>query len=175
VPPVLAGYNAVRFDAPLINAELARIGVDPRIDPDRVIDPFFFVLWHLRGLRSRKLGFVCERFGVSLVDAHSAAADAVATGEVLFAMIREGLLPDDVEEALAAQADLRERLDLEWERFSYWLYEDRVDGTLRLGAGKHCGAPLTEVDSSYLGFLLNKIEDLPFEVRALFERPRATF
>lgn len=171
--PVLCGYNATRFDAPLLNAELARIGSAVRIDPERVVDPFFFALWHLRALRSRKLVFVCERFGVRLVDAHSAAADAVATGEVLFAMIREGLVPDDHDDALRAQSALRELLDLEWERWSYWLYEDRESGVLRMGAGKYCGAPVAEVDPGYFAFLVDKIGDLPEPVREIFaERAR---
>ena len=172
-PPVLCGYNAVRFDAPLLNTELARIGNPARIDPDRVVDPFFFTLWHLRSLRSRKLGLVCERFGVKLVDAHSAAADAVATGEVLLAMVREGLIPDDHEEALEAQRAFRDLLDLEWERWSYWLYEDRVTGVLRMGAGKYCGAVVAEVDPGYFAFLVKKIDDLPEPVHELFaERSR---
>lgn len=171
--PVLSGYNAARFDAPLLNAELARIGSPVRIDPDRVVDPFFFALWHLRSLRSRKLGFVCDRFGVKLVDAHSAAADAVATGELLLAMVREGLVPDDHEEALEAQRALRDLLDLEWERWSYWLYEDRATGVLRMGAGKYCGAPVAEVDPGYFAFLVQKIDDLPAPVRDVFvERSR---
>ena len=60
-------------------------------DPDRVVDPFFFALWHLRSLRSRQLGFVCERFGVKLLDAHSAAADASTRSTTLSPLRRAAL------------------------------------------------------------------------------------
>ena len=169
-PPVLCGYNAVRYDAPLVNAELARCGHGARVDEARVIDPFFFVAWHLRGLRSRKLTSVCEHYGVILAHAHSAAADALATGEVLLCMVRAGLVPDDVDAALAEQAALSTRVDAEWARWSYWLYEDRQDGSLRLGAGKHCGQPLRSVDPGYCRFLLENIADLPDDVRGCFAR-----
>ena len=39
---------------------------------------------------------------------------------------------------------------------------------LRLGAGRHCGALLSEVDDGYLASLLAKIPDLPDPVRAIF-------
>lgn len=167
-PPVLSGYNAVRYDAPLVNAELSRCGHGARVDVARVIDPFFFVAWHLRGLRSRKLSAVCAHYGIGLTDAHSAAADALATGEVLLRMVQEGLIPDDVDAALAEQAALAARVDAEWARWSYWLYEDRQDRSLRLGAGKHCGQRLGSVDPGYCRFLLENISDLPDAVRGCF-------
>jgi DNA polymerase III subunit epsilon len=168
-PPVLVGYNAVRFDAPLLNAEFHRIGTATRIDEARVVDPFFYALFHHRNLRTRKLTSVCELYGIDLRNAHSAAADATATGQLLLAMVKQGRIPDDVEQALALQHELATRLDAEWARYSYWLYEDRTDGTLRLGAGKYCGAALADVDAGYLDFLVKKIDDLPEATRAAFE------
>ncbi len=168
--PILSGYNARAFDVPLLNAELERAGVDARIDVAEVHDPFVFVRWHLRDLRSRNLTSACGHFGIALEKAHSAAADARATGELLFRMIERGLVPDDPAEALEEQALLEGRLALEWEAFSYWLYRDRADGFLRLGAGRYCGEPLDDVDPGYLSFLLDKIEDLPRGVREELER-----
>jgi DNA polymerase-3 subunit epsilon len=169
-PPVLCGYNALAFDVPLVNAELARVGLAYRIDPAMVVDPVIFVRWHLRALRSRALEPVCAHLGVSLEKAHSAAADARATGELLFRMIDAGHVPDDLDEALSEQAELAERLALEWERFGYWLYRDRSDGFLRLGAGRYCGEPLDSIDAGYLDFLLHKIDDLPAGAREELER-----
>lgn len=168
--PMLSGYNARAFDVPLLNAELERAGLHARIDLDEVHDPFIFVRWHLRSLRKRNLSSACAHFGITLDQAHSAAADARATGELLFRMIERGLVPDDPGEALEEQTMLAERLAAEWEAFRYWLYRDRVDGFLRLGAGRYCGDPLDEVDLGYLSFLLEKVEDLPRGVREELER-----
>jgi DNA polymerase-3 subunit epsilon len=169
-PPTLVGYNALAFDVPLVNAELARAGLTYRIDPEAVVDAMIFVRWHLRELRSRALEPVCERFGVKLERAHSAAADARATGELLFRLIEAGLVPDELDEAFAEQRELASRLALEWERFGYWLYRDRSEGFLRLGAGRYCGEPLDAVDTGYLEFLLKKVDDLPSGVREELER-----
>ncbi len=168
--PRLAGYNALAFDVPLLNAELARASLDARIDPTSVHDPFVFVRWHLRGLRSRNLSSACTHFGISIENAHSAAADARATGELLFRMIADGYIPDDPAEALGLQAELAARMAVEWDEFKYWLYRDRDEGVLRLGAGRYCGERLDEVDPGYLSFLLDRIEDLPRGVREELER-----
>jgi DNA polymerase-3 subunit epsilon len=169
-PPVVCGYNAVGYDVPLLNHELARAGLDYRIDPSRVLDVILFVRWHHRGLRSRKLGDVCAHYGVRLDSAHAAWADAAATGHLLFAMVQRGVVPADVDEALAMQAGFAPRLEAEWSRWSYWLYEDRADGILRLGAGKHCGTPLEKADPRYLAFVVDTIGDLPDAVREAFSR-----
>lgn len=167
---VVAGYNAAHYDVPLINAELARAGSDFRVDLGRVLDPVVFVRWHLRHLRERTLGAMCERFGIELDGAHSAVADSIAAGRVLFTLVRAGLVPDDVDAALGAQAAFQAIEQAEGERWTYWLYRCRTDSeTLRLGCGKHIGRPLREVDGGYLGFLLRTIEDLPTEVREEFE------
>lgn len=167
--PILVGYNALAYDLPLLNAELDRAGLAHRIDPRGLVDPVVFVRHHLRHLRSRKLTDVCEHFGIRLVGAHRAGADARATGELLLAMVREGHIPDDVDEALAEQGRRGPELDVEFAEFGYWLYRDRADGDLRMGAGKHCGTKLAEVDRSYLRFILDKMGDLTDATRAAFE------
>jgi DNA polymerase III subunit epsilon len=172
-PPVLVGYNAVRFDAPLLNAEFHRVGLAIRIDEACVVDPFFYALFHHRNLRTRKLTAVCELYGIDLRNAHSAAADATATGQLLLAMVKQGRIPDEVDQALALQHELATRLDAEWARYSYWLYEDRSTGELRLGAGKYCGLRLAEVDPGYFDYLVKKIDDLPEATRAAFEARRS--
>jgi DNA polymerase-3 subunit epsilon len=168
--PVLVGYNAIAYDVPLINAELARAGLSARLDPEVVVDPMIAVRWHLRHLRSRKLGDVCTHLGVVLEKAHRASADAEATGKLLFALVAQGHVPDSIDEVLEEQRRLRPLLDREFEDYSYWLYRDREDGALRLGAGKYCGEPLDEVDPGYLEFLHAKMSDLPDRVRSEFSR-----
>jgi DNA polymerase-3 subunit epsilon len=168
VTPWLAGYNATGFDVPLLNAEFARIGSPARVDPARVVDPMVFVRWHLRHLRSRSLENVCRHFGIDGGRAHSALDDARATAELLLRMVAEGLIPMNIAEALHAQARMRAALEAEWQDFSYWLYHDRSDGRLRLGAGSHIGMPLADASPDYLRSLLSKIADLPERVRATF-------
>ena len=163
--PWLCGYNAVEFDGPLINAELQRAGILAQIDVSQIIDPLTLVRWHLRHLRSRSLKSACEHFGVPLQNAHSALADAQATLGLLHAMIERRYIPTRVGEILSEQARLGAIMKEEWDRFSYWLYRDREDGSLRFGAGSHCGQPVREVSSDYIESLLRKVPDLPDDVR----------
>lgn len=169
-PPVLCGYNAVHFDAPLLNAEFERHGIAARIDPARVVDPFVFMKWHHRHLRGRKLGEACQHYGVELNNAHSAAADSQATGELLLAMVAGGCIPDDLEVCLTEQARFHAILEAEYAEWRTWLYRDRVSGELRLGAGKHVGRPPDGVDPGWFRFVLEKVEDLPPAVRETFSR-----
>lgn len=168
VEPWIAGYNAVAFDIPLINAELARAGCESRISLDRVVDPMVFVRWHLRHLRSRSLESVCRHFEIPAGRAHSALDDARATGALLFRLIHDGMMPDRIGEALAQQHELSARLAHESESYAYWLYHDRSDGSLRLGAGSLIGTPLASASPDYLRSLLTKIPDLPEQVRSVF-------
>lgn len=166
----LCGYNVLAFDGPLLNAELHRAGRRERLDARAILDVIVFVRWHLRHLRTRDLGAVCLHHGIDLTEAHSAAADAQATGQLLQVLCARGHVPADWDAALIEQARLVVLLDEEWTRWSYWLYRDRRNGSLRLGCGKHCGRLLSDVDPGYLTYCLDKIADLPEEVRALFCR-----
>lgn len=167
----LAAYNAGGFDVPLLNAELVRAGLPPSLQSQRILDPMIFVRWHLRHLRSRSLENVCKHYGIPLNNAHSALGDARATALLLLRMVSEGLIPADIETALAEQAQHRALIAEEWEQWSYWLYRDRQDGRLRLGAGSFCGQYLGEVSGDYLRSLASKVSDLPERVRATFLEP----
>lgn len=168
VEPWLVGYNAIAFDIPLLNAELARAGSRARIPLSRVIDPMVFVRWHLRHLRSRSLENICRHYDIPGGRAHSALDDARATGALLFRLIHDGLMPDRISEAYGQQLLLGQRLQRESEAYAYWLYHDRSDGTLRLGAGSLIGTPLAQASPDYLRSLLAKIPDLPDQVRSEF-------
>ena len=172
-PPLLCGYNAVRFDTPLLNAEFARCDEAFRIDPQLVLDPFVFLQWHRRSWGRHTLTLVAERFDVPLTQAHAASADAKATGQILMAMVREGIIPEDPESALQAQREISEKLEAEHLEFGRLLYRHRETGALYVGFGKHVGTPLTDVDPGYLEWCLNKMQDLPEAARAAF-RGRVT-
>lgn len=170
--PLYCGYNAVAFDTVIINAELERVAattpltdlnpkLPSRLDVARVLDVFIFVRWYFRHLPKRTLGAVCEHFGVPLVNAHSAAADAQATGRLLMALITNGTIPDDVDAALAEQARLLPLLEAEFAKWSYWLYADRTTGVVHVGAGKHAGTPLANTPASYLDYIAELPDTAP--------------
>jgi len=159
---VLCGYNALRFDVPLLNAEFERHCYEFRIDPARVLDPLVWLQYYHRNWPSRRLAAAAARFHVPLADAHRASADAEATGHILHRMIEQGLIPDDVEEALAVQQRLLLALQQEQAVYGRFLYIDRDNHTLlRIGFGKHTGSLLRDVPTSYLRWMLQKIPDLP--------------
>lgn len=79
----LLGYNAARFDVPLLRTELRRLGraVSERLPVDvlvwvREFDRF------VKGQGRHRLGATCARWGVELHDAHSAEADIRATWDL---------------------------------------------------------------------------------------------
>jgi len=118
--------------------------------------------YHCRQWPSRALGPAAERYSHSLTNAHSASADAAATGAVLSGLLADGVIPDDVDAALAEQARLRALLDAETARYGPYLYTDREDGaTLRVGFGKHVGVLLSEAPPSYLRHVLGRFDSLP--------------
>ena len=164
--PVLCGYNILGFDAPIINNENTRNEIDWQVP--RCLDPFLWVYWYDRGVQSKKLGPTCERYGVELPEdrAHTADADAFATGLLLVSMILEGIIPDDVEYAFAEQLAIQDKLDAEFERFGRVIYPDRDTGEYRLGLGKHCGTPVDEADEGYLKWLAGR-PDLKPEAKSI--------
>jgi DNA polymerase-3 subunit epsilon len=149
------GYNALHYDIPLIARELELAGITWRLRPEVTLDPMVFVSWVHRGDRERKLGAICDAYGVRATrgKAHSAAVDCQMTGELLLAMVARGTIVDDYEAALAVQAQHRVIIDREYDTWGPWIYADRVTGRLRIGAGKHCGRLLADVEKSYLTFI----------------------
>ncbi|MCX7521598.1 exonuclease domain-containing protein [Microbacterium sp. STN6] len=85
--PIVA-YNAP-YDLTLLNREATRYGITPLATPAPVIDPLVIdraVDKYRRGKRT--LEVTCGHYGVSLVGAHDAGADAVAAGRVAQAIAR---------------------------------------------------------------------------------------
>jgi DNA polymerase III epsilon subunit family exonuclease len=173
--PLLIGYNCIRFDAPMLDAEFERAGVDFRMPMDRILDVMTWVNWYHRGRRGRRQ----EQIGPEVYEinfdgsAHSAAADTQMTGQILLAMIDEGIVPDDVDEALAWQAEKREIIEQEYTDWGPWLFRDRTTQRIRIGAGKHCGKLISEVGKNTFGWYLENIDDLPAPARAAFEAAKA--
>lgn len=81
-------YNAT-YDLTLLNREARRYGLDPLSEPTPVIDPLVLdktIDKYRSGKRT--LTAAAEFYGVELVDAHNAGADAIAAGRVAQAMAR---------------------------------------------------------------------------------------
>ena len=167
---ILAGYNAVHFDVPMVNTAFINAGHSFLIDPARVLDPFIFLRRHHNHLPS-KLGEVCARHGIQLDNAHAADADARATAELLVASVRDGLMPSDLDHAFKVQAQWRKVLVREEQEFGRKLYRDLLgDGpdVLRLGFGKSRGTRLVDVDAGLLRWVLSRPDFHP-GARAAFE------
>lgn len=128
-------YNGVRFDAPLINRELARGGWRGQtLSPDVVLDPYIWACWLHPDMPSRALAPVAKHYGVELTEAHDALADARAALDVLLAMVAAGEVPDDVQLALEQQWTIQRLLAEERRHLGYPLYRlTRDEGVLRDG------------------------------------------
>jgi DNA polymerase-3 subunit epsilon len=95
----LVVYNAP-YDLSLLDRECRRHRIEPLGSPHPVIDPLVIdkaVDRYRKGKRT--LVAAAERYGVSLDDAHDAAADAIAAGRVAQAIART--FPDDVDISFA--------------------------------------------------------------------------
>jgi DNA polymerase III epsilon subunit-like protein len=167
---LVVGYNCVDFDVPIIDAECERAGFDWRVPRDRVLDLKPFVDFHHRGQRSRKQGDIGQELYDIRVHGrlHSAATDTRFTGDLLLAMVARGLVDDDVARARVQEAAHRRLVDEEFKNWSYWLYHDRKTRRMRMGAGKHCGSYVSDVEKRTLSWYLNNIDDLPEAVRKVF-------
>lgn len=80
----LAGYNAKRFDIPMLIEEFGRVGMEFSMEGRRLIDAMqIFYKMEPRTLKAA-LKFYCNQ---NLEDAHDAMADAKATADVLWGQI----------------------------------------------------------------------------------------
>ncbi|WP_414672847.1 3'-5' exonuclease [Lacisediminihabitans sp.] len=86
VPVVI--YNAA-YDLTLLNRECLRYGLEPLADPSPIIDPLVIDRAMDRYRKGKRtLEVAAEFYGVELMDAHDAEADAVAAGRVAQAISR---------------------------------------------------------------------------------------
>jgi DNA polymerase-3 subunit epsilon len=96
VPIVI--YNA-SYDLTLLNRECRRHGIQPLDNPLPIIDPLVIDRAMDRFRKGKRtLEAAAQHYGVELMDAHDAEADAVAAGRVAQAVARKyaNLLGDDV-------------------------------------------------------------------------------
>ena len=150
------GYNVLEYDIPLLESEFSRNGFDGfKIDEARTIDLLIFVQYYFRNFESNRLDDVYKSlFEKEPENAHQALDDTKTTWQIFSALIDTELLPRNVNKLLKQQELFKEFLSRERKTYGYWLYCDRQDkNILRIGAGKHRGALLSEVPTSYLKYI----------------------
>ena len=145
----LAGYNAIKFDVPLLAEEFLRAEVDFDIRKRKYVD--VQVIFHKKEQRtlSAAYKFYCNR---DLTDAHSAEADTLATYEIL-----------------KAQLDHYDDLENDIDKLSAFSSQNRIvdlagriivnsEGVEVFNFGKHKGRSVAEVlkeEPSYYAWMMN--------------------
>lgn len=134
----LAGYNALAYDVPLLEAEFTRSGRTVPAPPNRVvIDPYRLE----QVLRPRTLTALYERYtGKTLDNAHDALSDVTAAGVVLQRQLAENDLD-------GTPADLADRARGDFLDDGRKLKRD--GDTVLVCFGKHSGKTLDELQSNH--------------------------
>jgi DNA polymerase-3 subunit epsilon len=158
----LGGYNSNRFDIPLLAEEFLRAGIDFSLEGRNLVD--VQVIYHIMEPRNLKAAykFYCNK---SLDDAHEALPDAIATYEVLEAMLDkyEGAQIADSKgnmyspvvndmEAIHALSERKKKADLA----GHIVYNDNNKPIFNFG--KYKGQDVEEVlrkDGGYFSWMLN--------------------
>lgn len=145
----LGGFNILKFDLPMLQAEFKRAGLEFRLDGRRVVDAFVL----FQKMEPRSLGAAYKVYcGKSIAEAHRAEPDARAAREVFFAQLeRYPQLPKDVE-ALSAFCQARDARNVDAEGKFVWRH-----GEASFNFGKHRTLTLREValrEPSYLEWLM---------------------
>jgi DNA polymerase-3 subunit epsilon len=165
----LAGYNSIRFDAPLLMNELRRAGSELDIGGARHLDAMVI----FRTMEPRNLTAAYRKYcGKDLVNAHSALADTEATLEILDAQVAfYDAVPDDVD-ALHVLCNPDEGRFVDRGRKFVWNDEGQAVFTF----GKHQHEVLNLVASDprkrgYLEWMLGK--DFSEEVKGILREALA--
>lgn len=146
----LAGFNAIRFDLPVLRAEFARVGMELDLGGRNVIDPM--VIFHQ--MEPRDLVAAYKRYcDKTIEDAHTSLADVRAAREILEAQVSHYPELGNSMESLHAFCHQNE---------SDWLDDegklvDTADGP-KFGFGKYRGMRIEEIykrDPEYLGWVMS--------------------
>ena len=158
----IAGFNSNRFDVPLLDEEFQRAGVDFDFHKARFVD--VQTIFHKMEPRNLTAAyrFYCDK---ELVGAHGAAADTMATFEVLLAQLeRYSDLPANVEE-LAKFSSQNNNVDF----MGRLVYDD--NGREIINFGKYKGHPAAAVlakDQGYYSWIQQG--DFPSDTKRAFTR-----
>ena len=145
----LAGFNALKFDVPLLAEEFLRVNVEYYFLKPRYVD--VQIIFHKKEQRtlSAAYQFYCKKV---LDDAHSAKADTFATYQVLKAQLdRYPDLENDIQK-LSDYSSYNENVD-----FAGRIIRDE-NGVELFNFGKHKGKSVEEVfrtEPSYYSWMMN--------------------
>jgi len=145
----LAGYNAIKFDIPVLAEEFLRVNLDFNFRKRRYVDPQVIFYKKEQRTLAAAYQFYCKK---TLENAHSAQADTSATYEVLKAQLDTySDLENDVEK-LSAFSAFNENVD----------FAGRIimneKGVEVFNFGKHKGRPVEDVfneDPAYYSWMIN--------------------
>jgi len=145
----LAGFNAIKFDIPVLAEEFLRVNIDYNFLKRKYVD--VQVIFHRKEQRTLTAAykFYCDR---ELENAHSSRADTQATYEVLKAQLdRYNDLENDVDQ-LADFSSYNSLVDFA----GRIIYNEK--GVEVFNFGKHKGKPVEEVfreEPSYYSWMMN--------------------
>jgi len=145
----LAGYNAIKFDIPLLAEEFLRVNLDFNFRKRRYVDPQVIFYKKEQRTLAAAYQFYCKK---ALEHAHTAQADTAATYEVLKAQLDTySDLENDIEK-LSALSAFNENVD----------FAGRIimneNGVEVFNFGKHKGRPVEEVfkeEPAYYSWMMN--------------------
>ena len=163
----LAGYNAIKFDIPVLVEEFLRMGIDFNISDRKFVD--VQVIFHRKEQRtlSAAYQFYCRK---DLTNAHSALADATATYEILKAQLdRYNDLENEVDK-LAEISSYNNIVD-----FAGRIILDD-NGVEVFNFGKHKGKPVEQVlkeDQGYFSWMMNG--DFPLYTKKVLAELKTRF
>ena len=104
----IGGFNAIRFDIPLLTAEFKRVGLDFDLADRNVVDPM--VIFYRQ--EPRDLAAAYKKYcGKSLENAHSSTADVQAAAEIFDAQVR---LYPELPEGMAALHEVCHPREPDW-------------------------------------------------------------
>lgn len=160
----LAGYNAARFDIPMLMEEFARVGVEFEINNRRIIDvQRVFYKMEPRTLKAA-LKFYCQK---DLEDAHDALADVRATIDVFKGQLQYyegknlvdeegGIIEQPIKNDIQVIHDFTN--DLRTVDATQKLKYD-MNGIIVFNFGKYNGQPVVDVlakDKQYYHWIIDK-------------------
>ena len=182
---VIVGHNIDRFDWPFLQSEYLRAG-QPMPKPLAILDTLK-IAKRLKVPPRHNLGALCNRFGISLENAHTAGADAAATLLLLHKMMdanpqhfRRAVedIPDwsnGIETSDKATENLGPNIDdLEPVNGSHGWLRRTEDGII-IGRGRNRGrtiGELEQIDSSYLNWLASPAGPLEEEAIEILNQAR---
>lgn len=161
----LAGFNSSRFDIPLLAEEFLRVGLDVDFSKKKLID--VQIIFHKKEQRTLEAAykFYCDK---TLVDAHSAEADTIATYEVLKAQLdRYEDLPNDMGKLAEEYSFFNNNVDLAGRIIK------NENGIEVFNFGKHKGKPVSEVlraEPSFYAWMMDA--DFPLNTKQVLTKIR---